>query len=215
MSGAVVGVRDRLTRPTNVADAVERWAWRVGAARTANPRARHIASHPSHRMLRYRMLRYRAHVLGAHVDDAATLVRLARDDAGMTQAELARAAGTTQPVVSAVESGKRTVSATMLERLLRAARMRPSLPLERYADQVIEAARRRGLGNVRAFGSVVRGEDDDASDVDLVVTPERGAGLLAILAFAADAERILGFPVDVLTDSEARATGVDREAVPL
>ncbi len=149
------------------------------------------------------------------LDDGPALVRLAREDAGLTQAQLARAAGTTQSVISAVESGKRPVSAAMLDRLLRAARMRPSLPLERYADEIVRAARARHLHNVRAFGSVLRGEDDEASDVDLVVTADADAGLLAILGFAAAAEQILGFPVDVLTDSEARRAGVDRDAVPL
>lgn len=149
------------------------------------------------------------------LSDAPELVRAARLDAEMTQAELARAAGTTQSVVSAVESGRRAASADLLDRLLRAAGLRPSLPLERYADAVLDAARARHLGAVRAFGSVVAGTDDASSDVDLVVTPEPDAGLFALLGFAADAERILGFPVDVLTADEARAVGVDREAVPL
>ncbi len=149
------------------------------------------------------------------LSDAPELVRAARLDAGMTQAELARAAGTTQSVVSAVESGRRAASADLFDRLLRAAGLRPSLPLERYADAVLDAARARHLRAVRAFGSVVAGTDDASSDVDLVVTPEPDAGLFALLGFAADAERILGFPVDVLTADEARAVGVDREAVPL
>ena len=163
----------------------------------------------------YRAVLYPSFVAAYPLGDAPALIRLAREDAGLTQAELARAAGTTQSVISAVESGKRPVSTAMLERLLRAARMRPSLPLERYAEEIVHAARARHLDNVRAFGSVLRGEDDETSDVDLVVTPGPDAGLLAILAFAAAAERILGFPVDVLTDAEARRAGVDRDAVPL
>lgn len=149
------------------------------------------------------------------LNDAPSLLRTAREDAGMTQAELARRAGTTQSVVSAIESGRRAPSAALLERLLRAAALRPSVPLERYSDAVVAAARSRHLDDVQVFGSVVSGSDDETSDVDLVVTPEPGAGLFALLAFAAEAERILGFPVDVLTDAEARAAGIDRESVPL
>lgn len=160
-------------------------------------------------------MRYLGEVFSFPPSDAPGLVRAAREDAGLTQAELARAAGTTQSVVSAVESGKRAVSAAMLDRLLRAAGLRPSLPLERYADAVIDAARARRLDAVRVFGSVVAGTDDAASDVDLVVRPEPGAGIFSLLGFAADAERILGFPVDVLTEDEARAVGVDCDAVPL
>lgn len=149
------------------------------------------------------------------LSDAPELVRAAREDAGMTQAELARAAGTTQSVVSAVESGKRAPSAALLDRLLRAAHLRPSVPLERYAEAVLDAAHARHLDAVRVFGSLVAGTDDESSDVDLVVTPGPGVGLFALLGFAADAERILGFPVDVLTEHEARVAGVDRAAVPL
>ncbi|MGM0385456.1 MAG: helix-turn-helix domain-containing protein [Actinomycetota bacterium] len=149
------------------------------------------------------------------LDDAPGLLRTAREDAGMTQVELARRAGTTQSVVSAIESGRRAPSAALLERLLRAAALRPSVPLERYSDAVVAAARSRRLDDVHVFGSVLTGSDDENSDVDLVVTPEPGTGLFALLAFAAEAERILGFPVDVLTDAEARAAGIDRESVPL
>lgn len=160
-------------------------------------------------------MRYDGFVLPYPLDDAPGLLRTAREDAGMTQAELAREGGTTQSVVSAIESGRRAPSAGLLERLLRAATLRPSVPLERYADAVVAAARARHLDDVRVFGSVVSGGDDETSDVDLVVTPEPGAGLFNVLAFAAEAERILGFPVDVLTDAEARAVGIDRAAVPL
>lgn len=115
----------------------------------------------------YRAAQYFYFMAPYPVADASALVRLAREDAGLTRAELARAAGTTQSVISAVEAGKRPVSTAMLDRLLRAARMRASLPLERYSDAIVRAARARHLDNVRAFGSVLRGEDDETSDVDL------------------------------------------------
>jgi DNA-binding XRE family transcriptional regulator len=54
-------------------------------------------------------------------------------EVGFTQARLAAVAGTTQSVISAVESGTRVVSADFLTRVLVAARMRPSLTLARYA----------------------------------------------------------------------------------
>jgi transcriptional regulator with XRE-family HTH domain len=50
-----------------------------------------------------------------------TLVRAARRRAGLTQAELARRAGTSQPVVSAYEHGRRDPSVGTLTRLVAAA----------------------------------------------------------------------------------------------
>jgi len=50
----------------------------------------------------------------------ATLLTEARKRAGLTQAELARRAGTSQPVISAYEHGRRDPSITTLRRLVRA-----------------------------------------------------------------------------------------------
>jgi transcriptional regulator with XRE-family HTH domain len=54
------------------------------------------------------------------VHGAAVLTR-ARKRAGLTQAELARRAGTSQPVISAYEHGRRDPSIETLRRLVRAA----------------------------------------------------------------------------------------------
>ena len=70
-------------------------------------------------------------------DDAPTLIRAARADAGLTQVELARRAGLRQPSLAQMESGARPVSEQMLERVLRAAGYRPSVPLSTHADDII------------------------------------------------------------------------------
>jgi hypothetical protein len=54
------------------------------------------------------------------VNGAAVLTR-ARKRAGLTQAELARRAGTSQPVISAYEHGRRDPGIETLRRLVRAA----------------------------------------------------------------------------------------------
>ena len=75
------------------------------------------------------------------------LVRRARREAGLSQAELAQRANTSQAAVSAYESGKRSPSVDTLTRLLTAAgfelRMRLSLPdthdaTRRLAEQQAE-----------------------------------------------------------------------------
>src|SRR5258706_464718 len=53
--------------------------------------------------------------------NGATLLTKARKRAGLTQAELARRAGTSQPVISAYEHGRRDPSIETLRRLVRAA----------------------------------------------------------------------------------------------
>jgi transcriptional regulator with XRE-family HTH domain len=52
---------------------------------------------------------------------SAELLRLVRRRNGLTQAQLARAAGTSQPVISAYEHGRREPSVSMLARLVDAA----------------------------------------------------------------------------------------------
>jgi transcriptional regulator with XRE-family HTH domain len=53
--------------------------------------------------------------------DPGSLIALARRRAGMTQAELAKRAGTSQPVISAYEHGRRDPSVGTLARLIAAA----------------------------------------------------------------------------------------------
>jgi transcriptional regulator with XRE-family HTH domain len=55
------------------------------------------------------------------VVDAPTLLRTARARTGLSQAELARRAGTSQPVISAYEHGRRDPSTRTLRRLIAAA----------------------------------------------------------------------------------------------
>jgi predicted nucleotidyltransferase len=68
------------------------------------------------------------------------------------------------------------------------------------------------------FGSLARGEDVSASDVDLLVELEPSRTLLDLAAFRREAEEILGTPVDVATADmlkERIRTEVETEAVPL
>ncbi|MBF1735404.1 MAG: helix-turn-helix transcriptional regulator, partial [Trueperella pyogenes] len=65
-------------------------------------------------------------------EDAPLLVREARTDASLTQAELAGMTGMSQSTLAQIEAGKRAVSTELLEKILRAADYRPSLPLARY-----------------------------------------------------------------------------------
>ena len=83
--------------------------------------------------------------------DTATLIRSARDRAGMTQAELAARAHTSAPTISAYEHGTKQPRADVLLRLLRAAGVEPALVpaatandryVDRYCDVLAEQLRR-------------------------------------------------------------------------
>ncbi len=77
----------------------------------------------------------------------------------------------------------------------------PSLTdLRNRRGEILELARVRGASRVRVFGSIVRGDATDASDIDMLVefeheTPEfrQHMGLLLFL------EELLGRTVDLAT----------------
>lgn len=146
---------------------------------------------------------------------APELIRAARVDADLTQAELAERAGLRQPSLAQMERGVRAVSADMLERVLRAADYRPSLPLAAHADEIRVLATSRGLTAVRIFGSTVRGLDGFGSDVDILVTPGAESDLFDLALFGEQVSRLIGFPVDVIADTSPGAAVIAREAVPL
>lgn len=59
-------------------------------------------------------------------------------------------------------------------------------------------ATHRGL-NPRIFGSVMRGEDTEDSDLDLLVDPTPDTSLMDIAKIQNSIQKLLGISVDVLT----------------
>ncbi|WP_448006186.1 helix-turn-helix domain-containing protein [Agromyces bauzanensis] len=155
--------------------------------------------------------------MGASQDSAAALVRRAREDAGMSQRELAHRAQLKQPNLAAIESGAREPSDELLSRILRAAKLRPSIPLELFASRIRALGPRYGVSNIRVFGSAARGTDTERSDVDLLVNAADEVDFLSLAAFRDEASRILGFPVDAIVDDpeDEVVRVIRREAVPL
>lgn len=133
----------------------------------------------------------------------------------MTQSTLADAVGARQPHIAGIESGRRAVSAELLKRLLAAADYRPSLALSAGRDELIALGERRGVRNIRVFGSVARGADHHGSDIDLLVDVAPGADALGFAVFVAEATELLGFPVDVVVDDRDAHPHLRESAVPL
>lgn len=72
--------------------------------------------------------------------------------------------------------------------------------IQRHRGEILRRAERLGFTRLRLFGSVARGEDDEASDVDLLVSRAPGADPFARLDLRDELERLLGCRVDVLVE---------------
>jgi hypothetical protein len=89
--------------------------------------------------------------------------------------------------------------------------------LGRRSD-ILRIAARHGAHDVRIFGSVIRGQAGEGSDVDFLVRLDADRSLLDHVALMQDLEDALGCPVDVVTDRALHRAIRDRvltEAVPL
>jgi len=145
-------------------------------------------------------------------------IRASRLAAGLTQSELARRAGVSQPNLSAYEHGRRTPSPLVLDRIRRALQRRPSEVLAEHLDEVRALIKRHNATDPRIFGSVARGSDRENSDLDLMVTYGPQASLFDEIALRLELEELLGVKVDVVA-SDATVGRVPRsarrDAVPL
>jgi hypothetical protein len=123
-----------------------------------------------------------------------------------------------QSVVSEYEAGKRQPALPTLARLVAATGHELTLGLERrdptvrglpdsplgrrvrrHRRALLAAVAAAGASNLRVFGSVARGDDTPASDVDLLVEVPVGTGLFALLALEEQLQRVLQIDVDLAT----------------
>jgi predicted nucleotidyltransferase/DNA-binding XRE family transcriptional regulator len=161
----------------------------------------------------------------------AQLIKRARLSAGLTQAELARRASTSQSAIAAYEAGTKTPTVDTLARLLAATGRRLTdiaIPtrkggkllvhlLRDRRDSIIATAAAHRASNVRVFGSVARGRAREGSDIDLLVDMESGASLLDQVRLRRALRELLGVDVDVVTSRGLleRDSPILDEAVPL
>jgi predicted nucleotidyltransferase/DNA-binding XRE family transcriptional regulator len=149
--------------------------------------------------------------------DAAELLRLARQRAGLTQAELARRAGTSQSAIARYESGVTSPSVRTLERLLYVLGQQLRLTVEprgtgtgptsermqrlhNARESIQRAVHRIGASNVRVFGSVARGQDRPESDIDLLVDFDIHAhGALPLIRLRRELSQLLNDRIDIAT----------------
>jgi uncharacterized protein len=96
--------------------------------------------------------------------------------------------------------------------------MKPSIALNNHRAAIRHIVSSHRANNARVFGSVVRGEDTEQSDLDILVDPTPETTLMDVAGIQVELERHLGVNVDVLTPKalpERFRSLVLAEAVPV
>ncbi|WP_028226163.1 nucleotidyltransferase family protein [Paraburkholderia ferrariae] len=96
--------------------------------------------------------------------------------------------------------------------------MKPSEALRAHRAEIRQIVESHHATNARVFGSSARDEDDEKSDLDLLIDATQETSLLDIARIQLRLEALLGVPVDVLTpeDLPEKLRGrVIVEAVPV
>jgi predicted nucleotidyltransferase len=96
--------------------------------------------------------------------------------------------------------------------------MKPSQALEQHRMEVRRIVQRYRARNARVFGSALRGQDNEESDLDLLVDPADNMTLFDIGAIRYELRELLGVEVDVVTPNALPDSFRDKvlnEAVPV
>lgn len=93
----------------------------------------------------------------------------------------------------------------------------PNLALLRaHREEILRLAAKRGISNIRVFGSVARGDATPDSDIDLLVDLVVRDSGLDLVAFEMELESLLGYRVEAGTSIHASIRDrVESQAVPL
>jgi predicted nucleotidyltransferase len=77
--------------------------------------------------------------------------------------------------------------------------MKPSLALQTHRAAIRAVVERHRARNARVFGSVLRGDDHEGSDLDILIDPTPETTMFDIGAIRHELLQLLGVQVDVLT----------------
>ncbi len=77
--------------------------------------------------------------------------------------------------------------------------MKPSQAIDTHRAAIRKIVEQNHARNARVFGSIVRGEDTDESDLDLLVDPTHETTLFDLARIKGRLQVMLGIEVDVLT----------------
>ena len=82
--------------------------------------------------------------------------------------------------------------------------------IENHRTEILALAVRHGVRDVRVFGSMARGDPDEASDVDLLVSLSPDRTGLALGALLIDVQGLLNRRVEVVTENSLHPEIRDR-----
>ena len=77
--------------------------------------------------------------------------------------------------------------------------MKPSLALQTNRAAIRTVVERHRACNARVFGSVLHGDDQEGSDLDILIDPTPTTTLMDVAKIQVELEDLLGVTVDVLT----------------
>jgi predicted nucleotidyltransferase len=80
--------------------------------------------------------------------------------------------------------------------------MKPSELIATQRDRILAIAAAHGASNLRVFGSVAKGLDEEGSDLDLLVDIQPGTSLFQFAGLQIDIEEALGLKVDLCTEAQ-------------
>ena len=96
--------------------------------------------------------------------------------------------------------------------------MKPSQALDFNRAAIRQVVASHRAQNARVFGSVIRGQDSEGSDLDLLIDTTPETTLMDVAAIQVELQTLLGVSVDVLTPKalpESFRNRVMSEAVPV
>ena len=97
--------------------------------------------------------------------------------------------------------------------------MRPSELIQLKRHEIYSILDKyKTLDNLRVFGSVAKGTDNEDSDIDFLIDAHKGTTLLDLGGFQDELQTLLGVKVDLLTSKDISkhfADDVLKEAIPL
>lgn len=125
-------------------------------------------------------------------------IRERRLAAGMSQAQLARAARVAQPNLSAYENGRRTPTDAVLQRINGALEIPVADRVNLHRDAIRELVNKHHASEPRIFGSVARADAAQGSGLDLLVDFTAEASLLDEVGLRLALSDLLDVEVDVI-----------------
>ncbi len=96
--------------------------------------------------------------------------------------------------------------------------MKPSVALQTHRDAIRTVVEHHNARNARVFGSALHGDDQEGSDLDILIDPTPETTLFDIGAIRHELLQLLGVQVDVLTPNalpESFRAKVINEAPPV